>query len=286
FKNLSRIVNGDDATIGANPWQVSLRSSNSHICGGSILNSTAVITAAHCVDGSGGSYSVRYGSGNRLSGGSVTTVTKVKHHPNYNSESGAFPNDIAVLTVNGMNLDIQLKSLFVLKSSYDMYLIYIDGIETIVDDNHSKNPYTYFSLPETLQGTDVKILTDSTYKNTWGNNIYKIQDTRDYQAQASCSQTPWTDPSVLHQHIDGCPRPDANPPELCNTCHICLQAEDGATPISACNGDSGGPLVCANGNTMGLVGVTSWGASGCLTIYPSVYAEVNTYRDFLINNSA
>ncbi|XP_069119197.1 fibrinolytic enzyme, isozyme C-like [Argopecten irradians] len=235
----SRIVNGDDATIGANPWQVSLRSSNSHICGGSILNSTAVITAAHCVDGSG-SYTVRYGSGKRTDGGSVTTVTKVTMHPSYDSGAGLYPNDIAVLRVEKMHLHSNAQAI-PLNSRSNSDLAGLDpGSCRITGWGRTSGTGP---LPDTLQGTNVKILTDSTCKNVWGNYI-------------------------------------------CNTCHICLQAEDGATQISACNGDSGGPLVCANGNTMELVGVTSWGASGCPTTYPSVYAEVNSYRDFLINYSA
>ena len=33
------------------PWQISLRSVGTHICGGSIINQNQVITAAHCVEG-------------------------------------------------------------------------------------------------------------------------------------------------------------------------------------------------------------------------------------------
>lgn len=45
-----RIVGGDIATIGQFPYQVSLQSYNEHICGGSIISSTHILTAAHCVD--------------------------------------------------------------------------------------------------------------------------------------------------------------------------------------------------------------------------------------------
>ena len=50
-------------------------------------------------------------------------------------------------------------------------------------------------------------------------------------------------------------------------------------------GDSGGPLVCqVNPDGEGpyeLVGITSWGLSGCGTDYPSVYVRVSTFREWL-----
>jgi trypsin len=50
---------------------------------------------------------------------------------------------------------------------------------------------------------------------------------------------------------------------------------------SACNGDSGGPLTI--GNT--LVGVVSWGPSGCThATLPTIYASVPAERTWIVNN--
>ncbi|XP_077467109.1 transmembrane protease serine 5 isoform X2 [Stigmatopora argus] len=46
---LPRIIGGEEATLGRWPWQVSLYYSNRHTCGGSIITSQWIITAAHCV---------------------------------------------------------------------------------------------------------------------------------------------------------------------------------------------------------------------------------------------
>ncbi|XP_058461930.1 chymotrypsin-1-like [Malaya genurostris] len=49
--DLSRIVNGTDASINDYPFMVSLRGSTGrHSCGGSILNENWILTAAHCVN--------------------------------------------------------------------------------------------------------------------------------------------------------------------------------------------------------------------------------------------
>jgi len=53
----------------------------------------------------------------------------------------------------------------------------------------------------------------------------------------------------------------------------------------ACNGDSGGPLVCElSQGVYELVGVTSWGRTGCATDFPSVYTRVSAYYDWIIGH--
>lgn len=44
-----RIVGGSQITIAQAPWQASLRYAGSHFCGGAVLSTTAVVTAAHCL---------------------------------------------------------------------------------------------------------------------------------------------------------------------------------------------------------------------------------------------
>ena len=45
------IVGGVPATAGEFPFIVSFQKSGQHFCGGSLIDSTTVLTAGHCVDG-------------------------------------------------------------------------------------------------------------------------------------------------------------------------------------------------------------------------------------------
>ncbi|XP_058017713.1 ovochymase-2 [Ahaetulla prasina] len=49
YNHFARIVGGSQVQQGSHPWQVSLKRSNYHFCGGTLVSTQWVITAAHCV---------------------------------------------------------------------------------------------------------------------------------------------------------------------------------------------------------------------------------------------
>ncbi|XP_033734419.1 fibrinolytic enzyme, isozyme C-like [Pecten maximus] len=160
----SRIIGGSDVTISDNPWQVSLRSIfTGHICGGVILSSTTVLTAAHCV--TGGFYSVSYGTG-LTSSGSTVQVTNIRSHRDYNPDSTtfAFPNDIAVLTVQEMSLGGNAQAISLTSRSNDE-LVFASCRITGWGVTDTGSPST------TLKGANMNVLTDSECMETWGGNI-------------------------------------------------------------------------------------------------------------------
>ncbi|CAD1473781.1 unnamed protein product, partial [Heterotrigona itama] len=96
----SQIVGGKDASNGQFPYQVSLRKSGSHFCGGSILDARTILTAAHCVSGLTNLNSVSVHAGtNRLDQqGQSYGVSKIVSHKNYNSL--LLVNDVALILVS------------------------------------------------------------------------------------------------------------------------------------------------------------------------------------------
>merc|ERR1712018_153709 len=96
------IINGEDVDYpGKYPWQISLQKYGSHICGGSIVADTWIMTAGHCVDRQAASamsmvvgmhdMKQKYGSPKRY------LIKQIYKHENYGKGSGSTPNDIAML---------------------------------------------------------------------------------------------------------------------------------------------------------------------------------------------
>nr|DAA64586.1 TPA_exp: chymotrypsin 11 [Locusta migratoria] len=104
-----RIVGGSDATLGQFPYQVSLQwvqlGLGSHMCGGSVISATAVVTAGHCADPPYliGHYEVAAGINSLSSDGATEQRTRVSEqvvHPDYQDVDNVAINDIAVFVLS------------------------------------------------------------------------------------------------------------------------------------------------------------------------------------------
>lgn len=92
-----RIVGGNDTTIEEIPWQVSMITFGSHRCGGSIMTTTKIITATHCVRGAMIQYTaVRAGSTYLNSGGVIIPVNRIIEHESFGVPT-YFDNNIALM---------------------------------------------------------------------------------------------------------------------------------------------------------------------------------------------
>ena len=97
-----RIVNGQDAPSPV-PWQISLQAGNiagNHWCGGSILDSKTILTAAHCVDSAGVDYSkwgIMAGTTNKNQGQRIQIAQRI-NHPDWDADN--INNDLAILKLS------------------------------------------------------------------------------------------------------------------------------------------------------------------------------------------
>ncbi|KAG7486041.1 transmembrane protease serine 6 [Solea senegalensis] len=107
----SRIVGGTNATEGEWPWQVSLQVRGAHVCGGALITSQWVVSAAHCFHGDRlqrSVWTVHLGK-HLLSTSSPTeetvTIQRIHLHKYYNNES--YDYDLALLQLDRSNSAVQ-----------------------------------------------------------------------------------------------------------------------------------------------------------------------------------
>nr|XP_020041048.1 serine protease 55 [Castor canadensis] len=97
----SRVIGGLEAEVGEFPWQVSIQAKNEHFCGGSILSTWWILTAAHCLSSeevNPTELSVIVGTNDLTSSSmAIKKVTSIVLHKAFNRVN--MDNDIALLLV-------------------------------------------------------------------------------------------------------------------------------------------------------------------------------------------
>lgn len=97
-----RIVGGVEIDIEKIPFQVSLRFYESHICGGSIISSLYVITAAHCTyyfpKNDMTIWSIQAGSSKLDQGGSIHNISSIVEHPRF--DASLLDYDASILKIS------------------------------------------------------------------------------------------------------------------------------------------------------------------------------------------
>ena len=97
---LNRIINGDNVIPNSWPWMASVRYYvfdeylSQHFCGGTLINSEYILTAAHCVSAFDNKYAV-------VLGDNKTYQVSVKvYNKDYSQDNPQLGNDIGLLKLN------------------------------------------------------------------------------------------------------------------------------------------------------------------------------------------
>ncbi|XP_037939623.1 serine protease 3-like [Teleopsis dalmanni] len=166
-----RIINGNDAAVGQIPFQVGLTLSDSlenWWCGGSIISTNWVLTAAHCTDGA--VYAIVYlGATDRTKPEKVLYVTNSNfiQHEDYQPAPYVM-NDISLIKIPTITYTKNIQKVAIPKISTS-YSSYAGNIATSSGWGITKENTNV--LPTNLQYVHLKIITNSLCNETYHSTL-------------------------------------------------------------------------------------------------------------------
>jgi len=170
-----RIVGGQEAVEGQFPWQISVReffdSNLGHVCGGSILNSKWIMTAATCCGALTSSYIVVAGDVNHqvdeASEQHVNIVRQIKHENYGDATQSRYSNDICLLELETeLILDDNVGPV-----SLPEPLAEIDAGTILTVSGYGVQREGGTNFPDTLRWVDVPAVSDDDCIAAYGSDV-------------------------------------------------------------------------------------------------------------------
>lgn len=150
------IVGGVAASKGELPFQVSIQTSTgSHFCGGSLIKPNWVLTAGHCVQGSG-SMKIVVGMYNQSDKKDTETFTakKIIAHPQFDENTLDFDYALIQLSGDSKYRPIDLNKVEIaVPEGQDKFMVWTSGWGTLNEGD--------YSLPQILQKVEVPLVSQA-----------------------------------------------------------------------------------------------------------------------------
>lgn len=166
---LTRIVGGHTVSIEKIPFQVSFQIRDEHFCGGSVITSNAILTAAHCLLYPSEIIYVRAGSADRLQGGQTINLKHYVIHQKYGMPN-EFDNDIAIAFLErDLDLNTPLVSVVPLLNSDESGLESSGSIGTTSGWGYEHFYDQYF--PRKLMAVNLSTIENKICKTIYGPSV-------------------------------------------------------------------------------------------------------------------
>ncbi|KAK7482041.1 hypothetical protein BaRGS_00026733 [Batillaria attramentaria] len=280
---LKRVVKGRQVREGEVPWMVMLLKDGDFHCGGSVLNSTHILTAAHCVQDHQGLYHLSSGANflnredieviagklrTRLTGQHRTvgsseqrvSVDRIIQHPDYNDHTN--DNDVAILVLETeLTLTEWVRPICLPDPDNSLPdSANVAGWGSIMPSMYKSFNGGWWSStrePEVLQETTLSVYDPEQcrvkFRNARANSKRKITD----GMMCALDENP-PSPSSLSTRPHG---------------------------SDSCQGDSGGPLyaIPAGGQSYVQFGIVSWGYGCGVPGEPGYYTYIPHYIPWIRN---
>jgi len=240
----ARILYGNETDVNEYPWQISMWIDKSHFCGGTLVTDQWIVTAAHCVD-------LQYKNHFRR-----TTVSLGDHN---------------VKVFNDAHSVFRKISRIVRFPSYDQNLI--DGDIALL----------HLSAPVPLSKTINTACLPADAEEKFGFSAAVISGWGYTEKTKVMKPRPMTSDVLREADVFILPQDlciKYSPFPITDKMICTFKGPLGVE--TTCQGDSGGPLVVNSGdNKWTVVGATSFGVSTCEGPYPSMFARVSVFLDFI-----